>query len=257
MISSELKGGLGNQLFCLAAAHGLALSTGRSSVIHVPSISSTCQIHTRENYADTVFAVWEKTSEPFDASFDERHDHACIFAPPTTIPPESLHFHMNGYFQHERYLGDAKQDFISKLALPAMPLQPNTCFIHIRMNDYVNHWLHDVGLFKEYLPKAMELVRSKRPYGRFLVFSDGMETCRSIPQLQAPDVSFSSVSNEVETLVQMSNCVNGGICWNSSFSWWGAFLNPNPDKIVIAPSKWLNNNYLIDTYATGTIVLSV
>ena len=45
--------------------------------------------------------------------------------------------------------------------------------------------------------------------------------------------------DEITTLAMMANCIRGGICANSSFSWWGAFLNPN--RTIVMPDKWFND----------------
>jgi hypothetical protein len=44
----------------------------------------------------------------------------------------------------------------------------------------------------------------------------------------------------------MSLCEKGGICPNSSYSWWGGWLNKNEEKIVIFPNKWFNNDWVCD-----------
>jgi hypothetical protein len=61
-------------------------------------------------------------------------------------------------------------------------------------------------------------------------------------------------ANELESLVLMSEC-RAGICANSSFSWWGAYLNPN--RPICLPSKWFNdpNMNITGYYFPGVVII--
>jgi len=50
-------------------------------------------------------------------------------------------------------------------------------------------------------------------------------------------------------------CRKGGLCSNSSFSWWGSYLNTNPDKVVIMPKQWMANSDIFDVWYEGTIII--
>ncbi len=115
--------------------------------------------------------------------------------------------------------------------------------IHIRRGDYVNDEktknFHG-GCNKEYYEKAMEIVKTKVDSPIFYFFSDDIEW---VKKEFMEGGNFVYVSNsklqDYEELILMSLCANNIIA-NSSFSWWGAWLNKNPNKIVISPKKWLN-----------------
>jgi len=70
-------------------------------------------------------------------------------------------------------------------------------------------------------------------------------------------ISYSFVfESEVDSLYLMSQCGAGGICANSSYSWWGAYLNPN--RMIVMPSKWYTDSRYSDGYYfNGVIKLDI
>jgi len=253
MISATLMGGLGNQLFQLAAAHGLAIQSGKETVIQTQTAGNSA--HSRNDYKHTIFKNWRQVDTGFDYIFKEAEHDACVHTV-IAVPETSAHFHMHGYFQHEKYVADCRAEFIDRLSLPAdVPHLRQSCFIHIRKGDYVGNAVHDIDLCSRYLPRAMSLLRALHPGLSFLVFSDDIAFCKTMALLQQDDVLFYEEADEVASLVQMSKCGLGGICWNSSFSWWGAYMNENPDKVVVFPSKWFNNSWKVDIQLTNSIII--
>ena len=112
----------------------------------------------------------------------------------------------------------------------------------MRRGDYLKLSEFHAVLGKEYYDKAM----SKYHGAKFVFFSDDIEWCKK---------NFSSIENthfvEGETDVvdlYFMSIMKHNIIANSTFSWWGAWLNKNPDKIVIAPHKWYGpkNSHLED-----------
>lgn len=255
-VSSVIFDGLGNQLFQMAAAFGYATYTGRKLVIHAPSIKSTVTTHTAEKYTDTIFKSWKQV----DLYVDERYveDFSNTFSYKPIQKCDVKHFQLDGHFQNETYFKHCFPEFRKLLHLPTdLPVLSNTCFIHLRLGDYVHCSALNIELTKYYLPRAMQLQRDANPQVQFLVFSNDMERSKAVPLLASDDVTFSAETNEVRTLVQMSRCWLGGICANSTFSWWGAYLNPNPARVVTFPSKWINEDMEVHIQFEGSHILSV
>lgn len=114
--------------------------------------------------------------------------------------------------------------------------------IHIRRGDYVNLQEYHPVCELEYYLKAIKLVTEKVDKKiKFLVFSDEIDWCKSNLN-NNENCIFSSNINPYIDLCLMSMCEHNIIA-NSSYSWWGAWLNENPDKIVIAPNKWFGPKY--------------
>jgi hypothetical protein len=78
----------------------------------------------------------------------------------------------------------------------------------------------------------------------YVIFSDDVEWCKT--EFSDPDYIISDLENPYTEMCAMSLC-DHNIIANSSFSWWGAWLNVNQDKIVIAPSRWFGDLIQKDT----------
>jgi len=103
--------------------------------------------------------------------------------------------------------------------------------IHVRRTDYLDEGRPQFALPLAYYEKAIDYF----PHDRFLVFSDDIAWCRA--NFTGVLFDFSDHVNEVDALNAMAACQHNIIA-NSSFSFWAAFLNPNPNRTVIAPSTW-------------------
>lgn len=112
--------------------------------------------------------------------------------------------------------------------------------VHVRRGDYLHqqdsHPVQDVEWYKN----AFNEFNLKDSL--FVVFSDDIEWCKK-NILGLPNILFSSLNNNFEDLCAMSLC-DSHIIANSSFSWWGAWLNLSKNKKIIAPYKWFGNLYL-------------
>lgn len=148
---------------------------------------------------------------------------------------------IEGYFQSYKYFDEYSSEILNDFTFKSFILDkckdkilkyPNPVSIHIRRGDYVNHpdyWI----VTPEYIQESLNYFNDDEY--TFLIFSDDIEWCK---QIFSEEVVFVE-GNQFEDLCLMSLCKHNIIC-NSTFSWWGAYLNNNPNKKIIAPNKWFN-----------------
>lgn len=132
------------------------------------------------------------------------------------------------YLQDEKYFrpysDEIKQRFGTNIGFT------NYVGIHVRRGDYVNSNFHWDLSETDYYDKAMCLFVDKK----FIVFSDDIEWCKT--QEVFKDCAFSEGNSEIEDFNMLASC-ESIIMANSSFSWWAAYLCPNPNKRIIAPRE--------------------
>lgn len=173
---------------------------------------------------------------------------------------------VSGYWQCHRYVDNVSQElrrqFIFKY--PLLPeLQDlldkiqygNAVFLHIRGGDYIKDSkasrLYGNICTSDYYKKAIYIMKKKLQNPLFLVFTNDIEYAKSIV-LEKKEMFFISdvINRKYEDWVDMmamSQCKHAIIA-NSSFSWWGAWLIENPDKIVVAPQRWMNRKHNFDIW---------
>ncbi|SIS92941.1 Glycosyl transferase family 11 [Thalassolituus maritimus] len=166
-----------------------------------------------------------------------------------------------GYFQSEKYFSSIRDVLLKDLQIGQ--LQKECCghivneivgqesaSLHVRRGDYVTNGeankVHGLcGL--NYIYESVSIIRNRvgNSHLRIFVFSDDIEWCRN--NIELDNVFFvegNDTSPEVD-LYLMSLCSHNIIA-NSTFSWWGAWLNQNSKKIVICPRQWFRSNSLSD-----------
>lgn len=119
--------------------------------------------------------------------------------------------------------------------------------VHVRRGDYLNHANYAGICSLDYYMRALKYVINK--YGNnihFYIFSNDIPWCkynfnRFSENYQFTYVDWNTSSDSYKDMFLMSSC-NINIIANSSFSWWAAYLNDNPQKEIIAPLKWTNAN---------------
>jgi hypothetical protein len=224
-----LKGGLANNLFQVAFTDYIAHHTGRKQYV---AYNKSC--HSDVNYLTTVFKNIQFVEAPPDVRQDWVFEDEKF-----TVPTDWLNIittpnvMMDGYFQDYNYILPSFKDKLS-FDTSKYPNISQKVFLHIRGGDYVNHWLHYVDL-RHYYKRAVNLFE---PDTEFAVFTNDVSYANDI--LSKLNIRHTIVDeNEIDSLYLMSQC-KGGICANSSFSWWGAYLNPN--RPIYFPSLWFNDS---------------
>ncbi len=125
----------------------------------------------------------------------------------------------------------------------------NSVSLHVRRGDYQKaRRAESFGTVctLDYYRKAIDLICSKVANPTFFIFSDDMIWVKENLKIDnAYYVDFNTHKESYRDMQLMSLC-NHNIIANSSFSWWGAWLNPNPDKIVVAPNIWFRGAEMPD-----------
>jgi len=278
MIITSLSGGLGNQMFQFAAAQALALNLN-SPLLLDTSYFSIYQTN-REFELFKVFITDFKLAKKEDLkkilgwtsifhqqSFLRRLYKKIPFSKHWIVEPQINYWKefsnlqsdclLDGNWQSEKYFkhhGDIirnsfqfnKSNFTNNDLLNKIR-ENNSVSIHIRRGDYVTNkttfQYHGICDENYYLDAIKEIKKNvKNP--KFYVFSDDISAAKKILTQQLSSCYFvenNSPTNNHFDMMLMSQCKHNIIA-NSTFSWWGAWLNTNPKKKVIAPKKWFARN---------------
>lgn len=240
MITSKLMGGLGNQMFQISAAHALAISNNDESCFDFDSCYTPLQGNPSNHYADTIF---KKINKKCDGSFNQQYNEPTFSY---SQIPYSENLILNGYFQSEKYfinnkkeivelfnISDYEKDIVNKV-LGLNKIKSKTS-IHVRRGDYLK--FSDVYKIcdLEYYNKSMTMFEDTT----FIFISDDISWVKD--NFSGGNIIYSPFKDEMMDLTLMTMCDNNIIA-NSSFSWWGAYLNKNKNKKIVAPKKWFSEN---------------
>jgi len=156
---------------------------------------------------------------------------------------------LQGYWQSEYYFKDIRAILLEELVplnLPSFPdwiNNKNTVAVHVRRTDYLSENTHG-ALNEKYYKNAMHFIQDKVSNPLFIFFSDDIIWCKE--NFTNSNIFFCEDevwNKDYLQLFLMSKCAHQIIA-NSSFSWWGAWLNDNPEKIVIRPAIPFSDNTL-------------
>jgi len=276
MIVVRIVGGLGNQMFQYAAGRALSLRLGVPLKIDLSAYES----YTLRTYGLSHFDISAEV-----ADMGERVEgnslslmgrirrrlglgtHLAIYREKgLEFDPLMLRLadgtYLDGYWQSERYFKDIADRIRKDFTIRSAPSEQNeftlkqimsteAVSIHIRRGDYISdsktnsvHGVCELG----YYQSAMDLIArqlSQPPH--VFVFSDDPVWVHKNLNLKHPMtfITHNDANSHYEDLRLMSACKHHIIA-NSSFSWWGAWLNPSPKKLVVAPKRWFKNQKLSD-----------
>lgn len=268
MIILRMKGGLGNQMFQYAMGRSLSLRTGQPLCLDLRHYGRAREHGYAMGQYDLAATVLEGADLPV---LPRKNPVAYAFSKITgRFPPllreKSLGFDpdiashtgpawLEGYFQSERYFSDHAETIRAELT-PASPPDPenalwlaeieqerNSVSLHVRRGDYVRNLkfaAHHGSCTPEYYARALEHVTERMGTTPVIyVFSD--EPDWVVENMPLPGevkvIRHNDAARNYEDIRLMSACRHHIIA-NSSFSWWGAWMNPRADKIVAAPDTW-------------------
>lgn len=143
---------------------------------------------------------------------------------------------LDGYWQTEKYFLEFRDRLLETFAYPWEPWKGIVSF-HVRRGDYLRLAYKHPPVSLDWMHRAMALF----PGYHFLFFSDDIKWCQSVFG-DRKDVTFSTGKSIEEDLIRMSWCEHH-ICSASTFSWWGAWLNRNPQKRILMPDWWFTPGY--------------
>lgn len=175
--------------------------------------------------------------------------------------------YLSGYWQSPKYFADLREVLLNKFIFPEVEddrnkeylrkiRESNSVCIHVRRGDYLteaNQPLYGNICTLEYYQKAIQYFEDKYKNVTFFVFSNDIEwTKKNLKMKNAVYVQGNDEENGYKDMYLMTQC-NHNIIANSSFSWWGAWLNQNENQEVVAPSKWLNTQDVQDIWCDNWI----
>lgn len=266
MIIVQIIGGLGNQMFQYALGRHLAKLNNTELKLDI----TTFEAYKLHNYALSNLAIQANLASALEINRlkTNRLLRKLNLAKPSHIIEadqtfnESVlqlrgDFYLEGYWQTEKYFKDIaeiiKHDFRVKAELSGRNREVaeqiatvNAVSVHVRRGDYAanQETLKIHGLCgPEYYNQAVSQMAEKVSQPNFFVFSDDPAWAKDNLIFAYPTfyLGHNQADKNYEDLRLMNLCRHNIIA-NSSFSWWGAWLNNHPQKIVVAPQKWYNDS---------------
>ncbi len=271
MVIARLIGGLGNQLFQYALGRTIAASRSTTLKLDITDYETykvqAYALHhfnviesfaTRDEIRRLRGGGWmaKRLSRRLHRLIPFRKDSYVLekgfaFDPEVLKSPDDVY--LEGYWQSEKYFasteGLLRREFTIRQSLSGRNQEMaariagcNTVSLHVRRGDYVSnpnasrvHGLCGADYYQAAVRRIAEIV----PQPHLFVFSDDPEWAARNLHLDHPMtiVTGNDTQRDYEDLHLMSLCRHH-IVANSSFSWWGAWLDTNPDKIVIVPARW-------------------
>ena len=269
MIIVALMGGIGNQMFQYSCGRALSLKKGADLLLdHGSFRSAVAEGSTRRKYELDAFGIGREASVstmrllpvrqklrrllPFECGFEyvsEGNPYAA-----DTIFPSRRSLYISGYFQSAKYFQDIsdtiRHDFTFVKSKPEYTEVidyvrgiKDSVGVLVRRDDYISLG-SDVLLKQVYYLRAMNFMRSTIENPHFLIFTIGDTGWAKETFPARPDTEI--IENDDPDLIgfekmRLLSLCKHNIIANSSFGWWSAWLNGNPEKVVVAPRCWVND----------------
>ncbi len=278
MIIVKLMGGLGNQMFQYAAGRRLAEKHSTTLKLdlaefeknklrryslycfhiweHIATKNEISSI--KDNSHNILNQLKQKINKRLDLKYYRKGNYIIekyfnFDASILTCPNNIL---LKGYWQSEKYFADIsdilQREFVVKYQqdpqsqrFAELIQSTESVSLHVRRTDYVQNALTNQihgTCDQDYYDHSVGYISDRVSNPHFFVFSDEPQWAKDNLKLGFPTtiVDCNDASRNYEDLRLMSMCQHNIIA-NSSFSWWGGWLNSNPEKLVIAPQKWFND----------------
>lgn len=279
MIILNLTGQLGNQMFQYALGRHLQLmgkkviyyteyyrkhpnhdfALSRIFNVSLPQATEKQVLACREDLHRPVDRLRRKLFGKHEKVFTEIGTGTLAYKPDVFSFKRGL---VDGYWQSEKYFAPISEvickDYsfldVSERNKEVANVMQNECSvsIHVRRGDYLGYY---PVMDEEYYSPAMGFFIEKYGDIHFYVFSNDIAWCRN--HLNAERITFVDWNTGKDSpydMWLMTQCRHNIIA-NSSFSWWGAWLNRNSDQVVVAPKKWFNGVSTPDIYCDNWIVM--
>lgn len=279
MVISHILGGIGNQMFQYAAGRALAVHSGQPHRIDLSSFSSY-QLHNGYELS-RVFNLKTEAAEPIlirDLLGWRAHQFAMrllrrpqmagfrgsrlIVEPHFNFWPEFFKLkgdcYLFGYWQSDRYFkfieNVIRDDFVfrvplegenAELGLGLRDSRIQSVSLHVRRGDYLSDakTSHIMNVCDPaYYYRAIQYIADRLESPVFYIFSDDIAWVKENIRIEYPCVYIDhNHGTESYRDMQLMSMCQHHIVANSSFSWWGAWLNKNTKKIVVSPKNWFRN----------------
>ena len=263
MIITKLVGGLGNQMFQYACGYSVAKKNNTNLSLDTSwYIEKNSVVWTMAYELDRLNISYKNIRNKYPLVNSSNHfmkgfrKHYLTYIEKSIIFDDSIfsagsNIVLDGYWQSEKYFIDFKTELQNEYT-PVDQIENDylkqindalSVSLHVRRGDYANHKQTNNfhGLMSlEYYKSAISLMQSRLGDRiTIFIFSDDIEWCKQNIKTTANTIYVTG--NDGLTDMQLMAACQNNIIANSSFSWWGAWLNRNPNKIVVAPDKWFND----------------
>lgn len=248
-INLILTSGLGNRMFQLASVYSICKQHNyRLNVI------STMNTHTNNNY-EFILMKFNIMSKIDYSKVLIKECKDFVFDIDNTMIKSILNnetCNLLGYFQCSKYFNNNRLDILDMFEIPSnidMIIKKKyknlegKWFIHVRLGDYLSKGesrdVHYIDLSEYYITSMKHIPSDDEVY----MFSD--DTLKNIRKYYPclsnyTNIKYINEPDELISLYVMSKCAKGGICANSTFSWWAGYLNTNENKKIFVPPKFIN-----------------